>query len=280
MKFLSTLRRSHRSQKIDESPLLPQHLDALETRRSDAVAILGSGANASHRVTSAPAAYTLAHAPSDIARHCGLLDPIARIGEVRVVVTPSRTTNHWNIDITALDRPGLLAAFTGVFEDYGLDVTQAVVATWNDGAALQAFTVKSQSPPDPTVLQSHLERSLDQPLRAEPAPQVHLRFDHDASVLFTRCEVRAEDRVGLLHALAVAFSAAGTDVHGASVSTHDGVALDSFDLSEGGGKLSLETEALIERIIRDGVGMSDVSSRRSFGRPRSRSVADDQLAVG
>jgi [protein-PII] uridylyltransferase len=53
-------------------------------------------------------------------------------------------------------------------------------------------------------------------------------MDNAASPWYTIVEVRAEDRAGLLHRVAEAFSRAGVQIHHATVDTIDGVAVDTF----------------------------------------------------
>jgi UTP:GlnB (protein PII) uridylyltransferase len=222
------------------------------------------------RVADAPPAYLLVHGSGDIARHCQLLSPLPVAGEVRVVVTPGRAQGQWNIDVASRDRPGLLAAFTGVLAARYLDVVQAVVATWDDGAALDTFVVRSATPPDAAALQAGFEAGLGVPFESTPLLDAVVTFDGNVSPMFTRCDVRASDRVGLLHSIVVAFAAAGADVHAASMSTKDGVAFDRFDLSAtGGGKLHALLEEQIDHNVRNGV--TTVEAGMGAGRRSRRS---------
>jgi [protein-PII] uridylyltransferase len=206
------------------------------------------------RISDAPAGYVLAHDSGDVARHCGLLSPLPSPGEVRVVATPGRAPGRWHLDVAARDRPGLLAAFTGALAEAEVDVAQAVLATWDDGAALQAFVVRSARSPDAAELQAGLEASLARPLWSPPVADAAVTFDRHASDLYTACEVRGPDRPGLLHAVAVAFAAAGADVHAARVDTLGGVACDRFDLSDASGaKLAPAREDAIRAHVAAGV---------------------------
>jgi [protein-PII] uridylyltransferase len=192
----------------------------------------------------------LAHDSSDIARQCTLLSPLPPAGGARAVATPGRARGEWHLDVTSRDRPGLLAAVTGVLAGSAIDVVQAVLATWDDGGALEAFVIRSADPPDADDLQGAFEASLDEPLSSPPVADAHVTFDDQASELYTRCDVRARDRPGLLHAVAVAIAIAGVDVHAARVATIDGVARDRFDLSDRAGH---KLDATVEEAIRAGV---------------------------
>jgi UTP:GlnB (protein PII) uridylyltransferase len=184
------------------------------------------------RIATAPAGYARVHGRADLARHAALLDTLPGAREVRAVATPGRVPGTWNLDVAARDRPGLVARFTGVLAAHGVEVVQAVIATWDDGAALQAFVVRA-----PTGVPDSAEfaRALSRPLLPQPIADATVTFDNDASPTYTVCEVTAPDRPGLLHAIAVAFAAADIDIHAAAVSTVDGIARDRFDLTDSAG---------------------------------------------
>lgn len=189
------------------------------------------------RVSRAPLGYLLAHDSVDVARHCALLSTLPAADEVRVVATPGRRgSGEWHLDVAARDRVGLLAAFTGVLARRGIDVVQAVLATWDDGAALQAFVVRHDGPPPCAELQAAFAQALWQPLPAAPITGASVTFDHHASPTYTACQVTAPDQPGLLHAVAVALARAGLDVHAASVVTRGGMACDRFDLTDSKGR--------------------------------------------
>jgi [protein-PII] uridylyltransferase len=170
--------------------------------------------------------------------------------------------------VASRDRSGLLAAFTGVLVGSGIEVVQAVLATWDDGGALEAFVVRSANPPDSQGLQNAFEASLEVPLSSPAVADAHVTFDDGASALYTCCDVRAADRPGLLHAMAVAIAAAGADVHAARVTTIDGVARDRFDLSD---RSCHKLDATLEEAIRAGVlcGVIGLRVGRRSGRARS-----------
>jgi [protein-PII] uridylyltransferase len=244
-------------------PLLSRdHRVEVDDRCAVALRIVPPGGAIARRIRTAPPAYLLAHAPSDIVRQCELLEPLPAAGEVRTVLTPSRVSGAWHLDLATRDRSGLLAAFTGVLTAEGLDVAQAVVATWPDGAALQALMIRSERPPDPATLGAALAASLDHPVRAPAVPDARITFDQESSPIYTACRVEAADRPGLLHAVATAMTATRTDIHAAGVSTCDGRAVDRFDLTgPDGGKLDRRAQELIRVALRTGVGCGEAVPR-------------------
>jgi [protein-PII] uridylyltransferase len=196
-----------------------------------------------------------------IARHAQLLEPLPSGSEARVQLVE---TEHgcW-VDVAARDKPGLLARVTGVLADLGLDVRDAIVATWPDGGALESFNVESDEVPDPAVLRTAIEGSFDAPLASVPLPEAIVTFDDGASPWHTVCEVRAPDKPGLLHSLANAFAAAGVEVHSARIGVDDGVAFDRFDVTDRDGrKLGDEMKDAVQRFVGGGV----TTKRRRFGR--------------
>ena len=250
------------------------HRSQVADRRTAAIRLVGPASLAAARIATAPAGYLLAHTSSDIARHCELLSPLPAPGQARVVVTPSPTPGEWHLDVGSRDRPGLLAAFTRVLARCRVDVHQAVLATWDDGGALEAFVVTAPDAPEPGVLQAAFETSLDEPLSSPAIADAQVSFVNGASALYTSCDVRAADRPGLLHALAVAIAAAGADVHAARVTTIDGVANDRFDLSDQAGQ---RLDPAREEAIRLGVNLGVAKTGR--GRRRERSASPNVVSV-
>jgi UTP:GlnB (protein PII) uridylyltransferase len=219
----------------------------VEHRISAARALVAHGdTRVLERVSTAPPGYLLAHPAAMIVRHCEMLEPLPTAAEVRVVLTPRVTAGSWHLDVAAADRPGLLAAFTGALHDAGVEVTQAVLATWDDGTALQSFVVCSAHPLHAPTLEEAFTDALADELRVVPVPEARVTFDDSASPLYTACRVTAPDEPGLLHAIASGMAAVGVDIHAARVTTVRGIAHDHFDLSDrNGNKLDPGLQALI-----------------------------------
>ena len=223
---------------------------AAEHRRR-AAALLDAGSAAASRALAAPAAYAFAFAPADLARHCQLLDQLPAADDVGLTITPA--DDGWQLDVVARDRPGLLASITGVLQAHAVGVVQAVIATWPDGVVLDAFVI-DRAPDDHGALHTDLAVALASPLPSAPVPDAEVGFDNVSSPLFTRMLVLAPDRVGLLHCITTAIAVAGGDVHGAGVTTQDGVAVDRFDLTDQSGhKLSQARQHAIRQRVISGV---------------------------
>ncbi|MFM8302713.1 MAG: cation:proton antiporter, partial [Actinomycetota bacterium] len=239
----------------------------VEQRRAAALRLTTTDAQAA-RVRQAPRAYLLAHAAETVARHAALLDPPPRRGRLGVTVTDAGD-GLGRIEITTTDRPGLLAAVTGVLAQRRVDVVDAAAVTWPDGAVVESFTVRALGPlaatvDGPPLLAAAVEAALREPPTGEAAPDLEIDFDADASPWHTLCEVRGPDRPGLLHAITVGFAAAGARVHSARVETVGGVAIDRFDLSDAdGAKLDAAQRDAVRRAIWSGTAAPERADRRA-----------------
>jgi [protein-PII] uridylyltransferase len=211
----------------------------VERRRAEAMRLADGDRTVAERIARAPRTYLLAQDAADVARQAALLEPFPSSGRARVAVSPlEESDNEWRIEVASRDRPGLLATVSGVLSDAGLSVQDAVVATWADGGALDAFRVlpTKQIPPDADALTAAIVEAFDRPLEAPPTPGADVVFDDDASPWYTLCEVRCVDRPGLLHSITAAFASAGVDVHSARVRTVEGQAADRFEVTDRNGR--------------------------------------------
>lgn len=232
------------------------------------------------RITHAPRRYLLAQDAVGIARQSALLEPVPERGRARVGVE-SLGNGRWLVEVASRDRPGLLARVTGVLSDHGIDVIDAIVATWGDGAAIESFivlrpsldpprlgmdAVRSASPPDPDALAESISIAFSQPLSSPPNPDAVVVFDDAGSPWYTLCEVRSPDRRGLLHMITVGLADAGASVHSARLVTIDGQAVDQFQLTDTDGrKLTRIQKDLVRNALLSGVsgGASRKKRRRA-----------------
>jgi Kef-type K+ transport system membrane component KefB/glycine cleavage system regulatory protein len=221
-------------------------------RRVEAIRRVGERPDLIKRIEEAPQAYLLDETLDATARQVALLEPLPGRREARVGI--ARTGSEVWIEVGARDRPGLLASVTGVLTGIGVDVSEALIATWPDGGALETFRVSGDpSLPAPEHIADEIEQSLDLPLVAVPIAEAVVEFDDDSSPWHTIAEIRAPDQPGLLHALATAITAGGADVQSARISTEGSTAVNRFDLnSPGGGKLSEADKALIRSFVASG----------------------------
>lgn len=249
----------------------------LQRRRDEAIRRVAGDSAAADRVAAAPLGFLLVSEPADIARQAGTLDPPPPAGRARVTVDPASgppplgsPDPGWLVDVVARDRPGLLATVTAVLAEADLDVSEARLATWPDGVALESFRVHAAGTPSSECLEAALEDALGRPQEAGPVTDASVTFDDEASPWYTLCEVRATDRPGLLHAVAVALATAGVDVHTARVTTIDGEAVDRFHVTRrAGSKLEARSEATVARALAGGSSGRDAAAPGDEHHPSS-----------
>ncbi len=254
------------------SPLLAgSAVTLIDAKRSQATALLRPGSPAVDRVSTAPISYILCEEPAAIATQVALLDPIPAKNKF-VVALQHDDDDVTRILIASRDRQGLLAHTTAVLERFGADLSDAVIATWGDGGALQVFRArKLKATIDDLALlgaelASELERTVGTVRASTPIPDAIVHFDNGASPWHTICEVRATDRRGLLHALASAVAVAGADVHAARITTADDMALDTFDVTDRTGrKLDESMQNALRETLRMGSAATTTTQRRFLG---------------
>ena len=183
------------------------------------------------------------------------------------------------IEIAAQDRPGLLAAVSGVLAARRIDVVDAAAVTWPDGVVVEWYTVRSVLPFVDAVgpvgdLEAAIATTLRDPAPSAGAPDVEVEFDNDASPWHTQCEVRGPDRPGLLHTITVAFAAVGISVHSARIETIGGVAIDRFEVTDSEGrKLSSDLRRAAQEAVWAGSAGIDVKGKSRWrGRRKAAAV--------
>ena len=261
----------------------------VERRRSEAIRGAGDNPRVVDRIKHAPRAYLLSQDATDIARQAAFVEPVPGRGEASVAVlalasageandVQGSTVTRWRIEVAARNRQGLLATVSGVVADAGLDILDAAVATWADGAALDTFLVQRAGlsparfsdhelsevpPPDPVKLESAIVAAFDEPLESLPNPDAELRFDDHASPWYTICEVRSPDRRGLLHSLTAAMASAGASVHSARLVTIAGTAVDRFELTD---RNERKLDEVAKQAVLDAVRHGVTAKRRRLSR--------------
>ena len=261
----------------------------VERRRSEAIRGAGDNPRVVDRIKHAPRAYLLSQDATDIARQAAFVEPVPARGEASVAVLALASAGEandgqgdpvtrWRIEVAARNRQGLLATVSGVVADAGLDILDAAVATWADGAALDTFLVQRAGlsparfsdhelsevpPPDPVKLESAIVAAFDEPLESLPNPDAELRFDDHASPWYTICEVRSPDRRGLLHSLTAAMASAGASVHSARLVTIAGTAVDRFELTD---RNERKLDEVAKQAVLDAVRHGVTAKRRRLSR--------------
>jgi len=213
-----------------------------------------------------PERYFLSTTPRRGVLHARLLDR-AMVATLAAAVRASDVPGCIEVTLVARDRPGLLALFAGVLSAHGLDILSAQIASTGDGLALDAFTVRAAHGgglerhrwrraradlarvlEERTTVDEILRKRRGGPLLHKALPKVEAKvtLDNRASARFTVVDVLAQDRVGLLHAIANALHGVGAEIALAKVATEAHRAIDSFYVTASGQKV--EEPAARERL--------------------------------
>lgn len=207
-----------------------------------------------------PSSMLLAHDEEDLLHHVGAaLDLEAGGGPVSTRVR-RQDGDTWQLTICCADRPGLLAAITGVMLAHRVEVLAAQAHTLYPRAGepkgtqvLDIFTVRA-----PAADQEQPWQGLEQDLggvlrgevaldalvsrrvtpgspllrRVEPRIPTEVTLDNRASDRFTVVEVQAKDGVGVLHAITRALSDLGLAIQVSRVNTEASRVVDIFYVCE------------------------------------------------
>ena len=205
-------------------------------RRRDAIA-LTEDPMVIDRIQHAAAVYVLAHEPETIVRHATLVEPAPRARTVRVNVHATAVDDEWEIDIATQDTRGLLARICATLANRGLEIIDADLATWPDGAVLDSFKVRSLQKPSATQIAFELEQLLrkriENPRRLARGTKNAIEFtlDNEAHPWHSVVLVRGADQPGFIQAVAAAFARANINVHHAKITTSNGEVADRFEVS-------------------------------------------------
>jgi [protein-PII] uridylyltransferase len=193
---------------------------------------------------SAPRRYLLVHPPQTIARHGRMLEPPPARYEVRLEAEPDLPKAEWTVHVVAMDRPGALAAITRAFADCDVPILEAWISTWTNGSVVDVFRVSAGRDVDFDAVRIAASARLQSGPNGGSGPiEGRIDLDNVASPWHTIVEVRATDRSGLLHRVAETFTRTGTQILHATVRTIDGVAVDTFLVTDRNGhKLDVRGE--------------------------------------
>jgi len=212
--------------------------DSLADMRRRQTAELTDDAALIERINLAPTTYVLAHEPDRLLEQIRLIEPTPQGNAVRVTVQATSEPTRFEITIACRNRRGLLSRLAGTLADAGYSVASASLATWPDDAVLDTFVVGADSAPNPERLSEFFSRAL----RGRPAtrritgPLPRLAVDNAIHPWHTILRVTGPDRIGLLAAVSAALSESGTTVHHATIQTRDGIADDTFEISNRAGR--------------------------------------------
>jgi [protein-PII] uridylyltransferase len=210
-----------------------------------------------------PVRYLRTHTPEQIRRH----EQLERSSRERGVAADlSHEGGYWRLTLVTRDRPALLASVAGALAAFGMNILKAEGFANRRGAVLDVFVFSDPhqtlvlNPTEVDRLRLTLERvtlgrtdvralleGRPKPARKRQRIRPAVTFDQSVSDSATLVEVVAEDRPGLLYALASAISAAGANIELVLVDTEGHKAIDVFYVTRQGGKLTPDDEATLRQ---------------------------------
>ena len=211
-----------------------------------------------------PVRYLRTHTVEEIRSHSQLRELSRPTG---VAVQIDKLGGLYRLTIVARDTPFLFASLAGAISSFGLDIVKAEAFSNAKGLILDTFVFADPmrtldlNPPEVERLQQTLEQvalgklDIDRLLRGRPMPAKQKRpkikprvyFDSEACETATLAEIVAEDRPGLLYALASTFSLAGCNIDVVLIDTEGHKAIDVFYVASDGKKLTPELAELLEK---------------------------------
>jgi Kef-type K+ transport system membrane component KefB/predicted amino acid-binding ACT domain protein len=233
--------------------LVESESNTLVESRLQAALALTTDESIRARITHAPASYALTHTPKQLLDHALLVEPIPRSGDARIVVLPTQSIDQWLVNIACRDRPELLARLSGALSSIDLNVLNAEIATWADGAVLDIFTVQSTNEPRLGAVSDAVQRSLkSRSVSTSGGPyKLTVRLDHSAHPWHSIMRVDGDDSTGLLRDITATLAKLKVVIHHAQIGTDQGQVNNMFEISDAHGrKLSEQVSNKIIRALR------------------------------
>jgi [protein-PII] uridylyltransferase len=182
-----------------------------------------------------------------------------------------RREGVWKAVVVTADRPFLFATLAGTLASFGLNILHAEAFANRRGLVVDTFTFSDPmrslelNPAEADRLRQTMRKAAKGEMRAEdllkrrpanPAPSRRAEVvpsvdaDDESSSTSTVYAVAAQDRPGLLHALASAISRAGCNIEVVLVDTQAHRAFDVFHVTRSGRKLTgFERETLRRALL-------------------------------
>ncbi|MFP5310511.1 MAG: [protein-PII] uridylyltransferase [Actinomycetes bacterium] len=207
-----------------------------------------------------PERYAAAVSPRAVVRHAGMAATRPEPGEVRTRVTPGEPaadgTAYDELDVVAMDTPGLFAKVAGVVALHGGSILQAHAHTRDDGTAVDTFTVVApehataswwaqvegdlvEAVAGRLAVRARVARKrAGEERRLARAPEIDttVTTEPDPDGRATIVEVRTLDRIGVLYRIASALAELELDLVLAKVQTQGHEVIDVFYVRDATGR--------------------------------------------
>ena len=227
-----------------------------------------TGANFKEFLEGFPQRYLLVHTAEEVMRHMQMADELGR-DPVQVELKRGR---HWyELTLVTGDRPFLFAKLAGVLAAWGMNIVKANAFSNEAGTVVDTlyFTDRfrtlelnlsewdrfRRSVASVLMGEADLDKMLRDRQRSEKGAiakvkvETKIEFDDSSSATTTIVQVIAQDRPRLLHRMASCFSHQQCNIEIALIDTEGQMAIDTFYLTSGGKKLSVEHQKKVEKAL-------------------------------
>jgi [protein-PII] uridylyltransferase len=252
---------------LDEGGMTPARIQREKSRRIKAAGVIVgrklSVSEVEEFVTSLPERYILSMSPEAIAAHVMMSRQLEEI-HVSTLWRQVPRRGCTEISVVTRDAPGLFAKIAGVLTANGANIIDAQLYTSERGQAIDVFWVTDPTHRplnDPEVL-SRIRQEMEVAITGKVdvdrivegrfrrrllswtrrPPQVTV--DNDVSALETVVEVQADDRRGLLYAIACVFHELGLTIDRARITTLVDRVIDVFYIRDRFGEKITSSEQL------------------------------------
>ncbi|MBK5266244.1 MAG: HD domain-containing protein [Acidimicrobiia bacterium] len=193
-------------------------------------------------LASMPSVYTDRFSVEEIAQHLHVTSPPPRQGEIRWSI--EHLSGATSLVLAALDQPGLIVRVAGTLASYGVEILDARLVTSDTGVGVDTFHLQDalQGGPVAEAKLAQVRRDLttgsDYLARLDERRRHYGSTPRGGEVMSYRdgpgsvVEVRALDRIGLLHDVAAVISATGASIHLAKIRSRGDLAIETLWLRD------------------------------------------------
>jgi len=215
-----------------------------------------------------PQRYLLVHTAEEVMRHMQMAE---ELGNDPVLVDLKRGRHWYDLTLVTKDRPFLFATLSGVLAAWGMNIVKANAFSNAAGVVVDTFHFTDRfrtlelnlsewarfknSVVSVMLGEADLENMLRDRQRSEKGViakvkvETKIEFDDSSSATTTLVQVIAQDRPRLLHRIASCLSDQKCNIEIALIDTEGQMAIDTFYLTSGGGKLKPEHQKQVEKAL-------------------------------